>query len=105
MKLCFVTLTGKLPSWLEELSDTYKKKLSYWLPVENIILKTPSLSRSSKEVKLKEEAKTLTKFLQRDDFLVLCDEKGAPFSSNAFSKKLENILNTGKKRVIFLIGG
>jgi len=91
LKLTFVSVSNKLPAWLDEVLGDYKKKISYWLPVEIIILKPVSLDRSSQDKKKKEESALIHKSLKSDDFVIACDEKGREFSSKDFSQRLENM--------------
>ena len=39
------------------------------------------------------------------DQVILLDEKGKAFNSVSFSKEIENHMISGKKRVLFIIGG
>jgi 23S rRNA (pseudouridine1915-N3)-methyltransferase len=47
----------------------------------------------------------LLSVLAKDDFIVLFDERGKTFNSIEFSKKVENILSSSKRRGVFIIGG
>jgi len=53
----------------------------------------------------KAEAVILLQQLQKDDFLVLLDERGKQFSSPELAAFLQQRANESSKRVIFLIGG
>jgi len=105
LKLTFVSVSNKLPPWLGEVLENYKKKISYWLPVEINILKPVSLDRGAQDKKKKAESALILKSLKADDFVIACDEKGREFNSKEFSKRLEGILNAGKKRIVIIIGG
>ena len=43
--------------------------------------------------------------LEKNDFLILLDEKGKEINSVAFSQNIEKLLQLSKKRIIFQIGG
>ncbi|MBK9293769.1 MAG: 23S rRNA (pseudouridine(1915)-N(3))-methyltransferase RlmH [Oligoflexia bacterium] len=105
MKVIFLTTTNKFPPWLDQLSEEYAKKISFWLPVELRNLATKNFSRQDKEHKLKAEEESFINFFKADDFVLLCDESGKNFNSIEFSKKIENILSTSKKRLLIVIGG
>jgi len=105
MKLVFASVSGKLPEWLDALSEEYSHRLSQWIKAEAVLLKSPKLSRDEAEAKIRSESEVILNFLEDQDFLVLCDEKGKSYSSLAFSRELEKILNRGAKRIVFLIGG
>lgn len=97
MKLVFVSVSRQLPPWLTGVVEDYKKKISYWFPVEVIVLKS--------DQKKSEEGMAILKLLKTDDYLVACDEGGREFNSKEFAQTFEKILNAGKKRIIVIIGG
>jgi 23S rRNA (pseudouridine1915-N3)-methyltransferase len=105
MKLVFVAASSKLPPWLAELTQDYNKKISFWLPAEMTVLPSPSLGRDAREKKTQIEAEAFLKFAKPDDFVILCDEKGQTLNSLKFAKRLENIMGSGKKRLLVLVGG
>ncbi len=45
------------------------------------------------------------KQLETSDFVILLDENGKEFSSVNFSAYLQKRMNTGLKRLVFIIGG
>ncbi|MGN6618663.1 MAG: 23S rRNA (pseudouridine(1915)-N(3))-methyltransferase RlmH [Ilyomonas sp.] len=53
----------------------------------------------------KQEAVSIISKLQKDDFLVLLDEKGRQLSSPELANLLQQRANESVKRIIFLIGG
>lgn len=105
MKCVFVTTTSKFPGWLDQIADDYAKKISFWLPVELRNLSTKSIGRDSKEHKIKIETESFINFFKSDDYVLLCDETGKEYSSTDFSKKLDNILSSSKKRLVIVVGG
>jgi 23S rRNA (pseudouridine1915-N3)-methyltransferase len=54
---------------------------------------------------MENEARLFTSQLLPQDMVILLDEKGKTYSSAAFAKQLEQWLNTGKKNLVFIIGG
>lgn len=105
MKFVFVNLNSAKEDWSEAAFELYEKKLKHFISFEIVTLKGENQSRSQKEVRLSKEAEQIMKYLKEDDFLVLFDEKGKSLNSIDFSKQINSILNSGKKRVVFLIGG
>ena len=43
--------------------------------------------------------------VKSDDYFILLDERGKELDNNNFVKLIEQVYNSGKKRLIFLIGG
>ncbi len=105
MKLVFVNVSSRFPSWLDEVIEDYKKKLSYWFTVEVNILKPTNLDRDASAKKKAEESAVISRVLKSDDYVIACDEKGRVLGSKEFARRLESILGGGKKRIVFIIGG
>ena len=105
MKLAFVFIGGQKEPWLEELTESYRKKIGFFCPTEIIRLKPSKLARASAEQKLAEETSELMRVIKKDDVLVVCDERGDLVDSKKFSQKLVKLFERGRPRVVILIGG
>ena len=92
--------------YLKEGIELYEKRLKHYLSFElNFIpdLKN-SKNFSADQIKQKEGTLILQK-LQKDDFLILLDEKGKETDSEGFAQFMEKQFLSSKKRIIFQIGG
>ena len=91
---------------LQGLIDTYAKRLYHYIKFELEILpdikNTKSLSVEQQKLK---EGKMLLEKMSPSDYLVLLDENGKQFSSEAFSEFIQKRLNSGMKQLIFVVGG
>lgn len=91
---------------LQALVDIYSKRLQHYIKFEFEIIpdlkKTKHLDENQQKVK---EGELILSGIETSDFLVLLDENGKQFSSEAFSEYLQKRMNTGLKRLIFVIGG
>ena len=105
MQFAFVTVTSKTPTWLAEICLDYQKKISFWIPTGVHFLKSQGRDRALLELKKKEDSEKVLSFLNPNDFVLLCDERGKEMDSGGVAKKIENILNGGKKRVVVVVGG
>ncbi len=105
MKVCFIYFENSKEEWLSKALDVYIKKVSRFTELEIIKIKSPSLERDSKDLKMKAEAKLILAKIQPSDFLILFDEKGKELGSLEFSKNLQNLINQSPRRVVFIIGG
>lgn len=105
MKLAFVFVGGQKEPWLEELTESYRKKLGYFCQTEIIRLKPSKQARASAEQKLLDETGELMRVIKKDDLLVVCDERGDSVDSKKFSQKLVKLFERGRPRVVVLIGG
>ncbi|MDT0647560.1 23S rRNA (pseudouridine(1915)-N(3))-methyltransferase RlmH [Zunongwangia sp. F260] len=91
---------------LQQLIEVYFKRLQFYNKFEMEII--PDLKKvknlDENQQKVKEGEQILSK-VQNSDFLVLLDENGKQFSSEAFSEYIQKRLNSGLKQLIFVIGG
>jgi 23S rRNA (pseudouridine1915-N3)-methyltransferase len=93
------------PKWLDGLAEEYKKKLNFWITTEIKTLMPSRFDRASKDRKKDEESESLLQAIKPDDFVLLCDEQGKSLDSRDFSRLLEKVMGSGKKRFVFVIGG
>lgn len=105
MKIIFLTVETKSPSWLLEAKKIYQKKLSAFASFEEIEIKSPQISREDKELKIKKEEEKILSKLSPQDFVVAFDEGGKSYSSIDFSKELQKRIERSPSRMVFLIGG
>ena len=96
--------TSKEP-WFEEAKALYLKKISAFCDFEIISLKTLKQSRDDLKAKKKFEEDELFKHLKSDDFIILFDEMGRDLTSIEFSDQIEKAASSGKKRLVYIIGG
>ena len=92
--------------YIDQGMKIYEKRLSRYLPFESIVL--PDVKNAKKlppgKLKIKEGELVLSK-LNNNDFLVLLDERGKQLTSIEFSKFMENKMQIGNRKLIFLVGG
>ncbi len=91
---------------LESLIRIYSDRLKHYIKYEYEII--PDLKKvknlDEKQQKTKEGELLLSGF-QNSDFVVLLDENGKQFGSETFSEYIQKRMNTGLKRLVFVIGG
>ena len=91
--------------WAEAL-EMYEKRLQHYVKFSIRYLADVKTSKKSDPSKIKlEETKLLLEKIKPGDMVILLDEKGKMFNSAEFSKEIENQMNSGKKKVLFVIGG
>ncbi len=106
MKLKFLILEGKPPAWVSEARAEYLAKINPFVAIEVKSLKSPSADRNSAEVKRKREGELILRELSERDYLILFDERGKlGKNSEEFSAQLGRVLESGKARAVFCIGG
>jgi 23S rRNA (pseudouridine1915-N3)-methyltransferase len=91
---------------LQALIDDYQKRLGFYIKFEFEIIpdlkKVKNLSEDQQKVK---EGELILNKLSNTDVLVLLDENGKQFDSVGFSNYLQKHMNSGIKRLVFVIGG
>lgn len=106
MKVEFWVIGKTNKSYLEEGIAEYQKRLERYLPFQMQVW--PDVKNASKlsgaQLKIKEGQAILSK-LQKDDYLILLDERGKTFTSVEFAQQMEWLLSISYKRAIFLVGG
>ena len=106
MKLQFWTIGKSNESYIKEGVDQFTKKIGHYFNVQWTIIPTPKNAGMMSEMDLKKkEGETILDLLHTTDFLVLLDEKGKQFTSEAFAGFIQQRANESARQVIFLIGG
>ncbi len=106
MKVALWMIGKTADAYLETGIAVYAQRLKHYLPFSIEVV--PDVLQGSKlhPEQLKErEAEAVLDRLKKEDVLILLDERGQTFTSEAFARFLEQRLNTSGKRLIFLIGG
>lgn len=88
------------------LIDNYIKRLNHYNRFEVEILHDLKNTKNlSSEQQKQKEGKLILEKISTSDFLVLLDENGKQYSSEAFSEYIQKRLNSGMKQLIFVVGG
>ena len=83
-----------------ELSQEYMKRIKFSLSIYELESKHKSAMASQAE-----EIKKIQEHIKENAFVIVLDEKGKSLRSLDFAKTLENLQNTGKNYLQFIIGG
>lgn len=106
MKFVLLTLKSAKPSWVKEGLEDYLRKIDPLQKIEMLeVAGSTGASRENSEVKKKDDSKALLGALKDDDYVVLFDERGQSLDSEGFAKKINQFQMSGKKRIVFIIGG
>lgn len=96
--------TGKTSEkWIEEACTHFLNRINRYAKAEIKVVNS-STSQSTTVQKKKEAEKILEKKGPKD-FIILLDELGKQFTSDQFAGEVEKFINSGKAKVIFIIGG
>jgi 23S rRNA (pseudouridine1915-N3)-methyltransferase len=106
MKILLLQIDKTQDSYLLDGMDVYAKRLKNYtqLLIHTISVPKAVRQRSTGEQRT-EEGRLILREIQKDDDVILLDEKGREFTSQAFSKLIEQKQNSSVKRLVFVIGG
>lgn len=92
--------------YLQQGCTLYEQRLKHYLPFQFYKLAdVRQAGRLSAEQLKKKEAEAVFKQLKPDDQLVLLDEQGKHYTSEALARQMDKWQQLSKRRLIFLIGG
>lgn len=104
IKLLFIGKTDEI--WLKEAIEKYYKRIENYLPIEMEIIPDIKNSKNmSVEKQKEEEGKLILKKVDKQDRVVLLDEKGKEKTSIQMSDFLQKKMNSGIKTLTFIVGG
>ena len=89
---------------LQNLIEVYLKRLQFYTKFEIDVIPDLKKAKNLDENQQKsKEGELILNKVQTSDYLVLLDENGKQFSSEAFSEYLQKRMNSGLKQLIFVI--
>jgi len=91
---------------LQSLIDDYQKRLGFYVKFEFEII--PDLKKAknlSEDQQKHKEGELILGKLNATDIMILLDENGKQLDSVNFSQYLQKHMNSGIKRLVFVIGG
>jgi len=91
---------------LQMLIDDYQKRLGHYIKFQFEIIPDIKNAKHLSETQQKDkEGELLLSKFEKSDSVILLDENGKQFSSVVFSNYLQKHMNSGIKRLCFVIGG
>ena len=91
---------------IQSLVATYLKRLNFYTRVTLVTLPDQKNTRNiSAESQKRQEGELLMRQFADGEYVVLLDEKGAEMRSVEFSMWLQKRMNSGVRRLCFVIGG
>ena len=106
MEICVLSI-GKISSqWIQQGLEVFENRIGKYNKYTSIVLPDIKNAKSlTKEIIKEEEGKQILTQLSPSDFVVIMDEKGKEFTSREFSEWIQKQMSSGKKRLLFIIGG
>lgn len=106
MKIEFVLTGSTSEKWIREAMQQYAKRLQHYIEFRVHEINIPKrISVLPQRQQQEEEGKLLLSYLDAFDFVVLLDERGISMGSVDFSSYLQKLMNSGVRRLAFVVGG
>jgi 23S rRNA (pseudouridine1915-N3)-methyltransferase len=106
MKIQFWSVGKAHEKYVEQGIQDFTKRISKYYPVEWRLFSAARQTVNSLEADIKKnESSSILQALQKDDYLVLLDERGKQLSSPLLANFIEQRANSSVRQLIFLIGG
>ena len=106
MKFKLISIGKQHEKYIKDGVEDFTARIQKYYPAEWQIIAPPKNAASLSESELKKaESLLVLSQLQKDDFLILLDEKGKMISSVELSALLQQRANESTKKLVFLIGG
>ena len=106
MKIVLFVVGKTKEKYLLEGIYKYQRRIMNYINFE--ICEIPNIKNTkniSNSDLMKKEGDLILKKIQNSDYLILLDEKEKMFSSSSFAKKIQSWMLSGKKTIVFIIGG
>lgn len=106
MEIELLTIGKTSIRFVEDGIAEYIRRLKHYIPYS--IKSLPDVKNASKMDQAKQkdaEGEKILDVISNSDFVVLLDERGKQYSSIEFSAFLEKQMISGRRKVIFVVGG
>lgn len=105
MKWVLLSVSSGKEVWFDEAKSNYETKISRMISFHIEEIKSVKLERDDAVKKKKKESELILAKIEKDDLVILFDEKGQSFNSIQWAQYLENEINYSQKRMVFIVGG
>jgi 23S rRNA (pseudouridine1915-N3)-methyltransferase len=106
MRFQFLSVGKANESYVDEGIKMFTKRITNYYQTDWTIIAPPKNAATLSDVELKnKEGELILQQIKADDYLVLLDERGKQFSSEALANFIQQRANESKKTIVFLIGG
>ena len=106
MKIVLFVVGKTKEKYLLEGIYQYQRRIMNYINFE--ICEIPNIKNTkniSNSDLMKKEGDLILNKIQNSDYLILLDEKEKMFSSSSFAKKIQSWMLSGKKKIVFVVGG
>jgi 23S rRNA (pseudouridine1915-N3)-methyltransferase len=106
MKIQLWSIGKTHESFVKEGIELFTRRICNYYPAEWHIIPMPKNAGIMEPALLKiKEGEAILAALNKEDYLILLDERGKTFTSEAFASFIEKRAGESLKNIVFLIGG
>lgn len=106
MKLRLISVGKPHEPYVKEGINDFTQRINKYFKADWLIIPTPKTAASLSETELKRaEATLILNQIEKDDYLILLDERGKALSSPQLANFIQQRANESNKQLVFLIGG
>ncbi len=106
MKLRLISVGKPHEPYVKEGIEDFTQRINKYFKADWLIIPTPKNGPSLSEIELKKaEASLILNQIEKDDYLILLDERGKSLSSPQLANFIQQRANESNKQLVFLIGG
>ena len=106
MNIVLLTIGKTKEQYLIEGLLKYQKRLKHYIKFDILEISNIRNSKHLSNIDLmKKEGELILEKTQSTDYLILLDEKGKESTSSFFADKIQVWMLSGKKRLVFVVGG
>lgn len=106
MEILLITVGKTKTGYVGEGIAEYRKRLGKYMPFALVEIPDVKASKAmTEDIQKLKEGELILERLQVSDFVVLLDERGKMFTSMEFASFMEKNMASGRKRIVFVVGG
>lgn len=106
MKLILLVIGKTTDAHIQAIIDDYASRLVHYVPFSlEVIPELRNTKALSAEQQKAQEAELIKRQMQAGDYLILLDEHGAERRSVDFAGWMQKRMNSGARRLLFVVGG
>lgn len=106
MKFQFWSVGKAHEGYVKEGVEMFSKRITHYYTSEWNIIPVPKNTATLNETEVKKkEGEAILNNLQKEDYLVLLDERGKLLTSEGLATFIQQRANDSVKKIVFLIGG
>ena len=106
MKISFWSVGKANEPYIKQGVEEFTKRITRYFKADWNIIPVPKNAATLSEIDLKKkEGEVIVDWLNKDDFLIVLDERGKQMSSEGLANFIQARANESTKQLVFLIGG